>query len=131
MAYNGTVELIAGITPKNNGAFPLVNAKDVYVTDSLRLDAALEALKGFDYTICSTNATTPNIITNGTLAPSTETMYRIYLVPTSSISGNIYSEYITIQNGSTYTWEKIGTTEMDLSNYVTKTDLSGIDVSAP
>lgn len=131
MAYNGTVELIAGITPKNNGAFPLVNAKDVYVTDSLRLDDALEALKSFDYTICSTNATTPNIITNGTLAPSTETMYRIYLVPTSSISGNIYSEYITIQNGSTYTWEKIGTTEMDLSNYVTKTDLSGIDVSAP
>lgn len=131
MAYNGTVELIAGITPKNNGTFPLVNAKDVYVTDSLRLDSALEALKGFDYTICSTNATTPNIITNGTLAPSTDTMYRIYLVPTSSNSGNIYSEYITIQNGSTYTWEKIGTTDMDLSNYVTKTDLSGIDVSAP
>lgn len=27
--YNGTIELISGITPKNNGTFPLVNAKDV------------------------------------------------------------------------------------------------------
>ena len=34
--YNGTIELISGITPKNNGNFALVNAKDVafYETDA-------------------------------------------------------------------------------------------------
>lgn len=35
--YKGTVELISGITPKNNGDFPLVNAKDVQMPDGSRL----------------------------------------------------------------------------------------------
>jgi len=38
----------------------------------------------------------------------------IYLVPASQVSGDIYDEYIWL--GSTY--EKIGTTRIDLSNYV-------------
>ena len=33
MAYNGSVELISGIKPKNGGTFPLVNAQDVQVGD--------------------------------------------------------------------------------------------------
>ncbi len=33
MAYNGSVELISGLKPKNNGDFPLVNAPDVQVDD--------------------------------------------------------------------------------------------------
>ena len=41
MAYNGTIELVAGIKPKNNGNFPLMSANDVYVDDNTRLDAAL------------------------------------------------------------------------------------------
>ena len=41
MAYSGTVDLISGIRPKNNGTFPLVNAHDVYVDDNTRLDTAL------------------------------------------------------------------------------------------
>ena len=44
MAYNGTVEQAAGIKPKNNGSFPMVNAHDVYVDDSTRLDAKLTSL---------------------------------------------------------------------------------------
>lgn len=35
--YKGTVELISGITPKNGGSFPLVNAKDVLMPDGTRL----------------------------------------------------------------------------------------------
>ena len=42
MAYNGSIDLISGIRPKNNGTFPLVDAKDVYVTDDKRLDVALD-----------------------------------------------------------------------------------------
>ena len=37
MAYTGSVELISGITPKNNGDFPLVDAKDVRIDDNTRL----------------------------------------------------------------------------------------------
>ena len=45
MAYQGSVELISGITPKNNGSFPLVHAKDVYVDDNTRLDNKLTAIQ--------------------------------------------------------------------------------------
>lgn len=33
MAYRGSIELVSGITPKNGGNFPLVNADDVQVGD--------------------------------------------------------------------------------------------------
>ena len=35
--YNGSIELISGIRPKNNGSFPLVYAPDVMLTDGRRL----------------------------------------------------------------------------------------------
>lgn len=35
--YNGSIELIAGLKPKNNGNFPLVNAPDVLLPDGKRL----------------------------------------------------------------------------------------------
>lgn len=42
MAYNGSVELISGIKPKNGGTFPLVNAQDVQVgKDGTRLPVML------------------------------------------------------------------------------------------
>lgn len=43
--YSGSIELISGIKPKNNGKFPLVNAKDVQVDASgKRLDEKLTEL---------------------------------------------------------------------------------------
>lgn len=44
MAYSGTVELVDGIIPKNNGTWTLVNAHDVYVDDENRLDDKLDGL---------------------------------------------------------------------------------------
>jgi len=45
----------------------------------------------------------------------------IYLVPkTTALTNNVYDEYIWQDN----TWELLGSTEIDLSNYVTTTDLS-------
>lgn len=53
--YKGTVELIGGLTPKNNGQFPLVDAKDVQVDDTgKRLDEKLKEITvggGTSYTI--------------------------------------------------------------------------------
>lgn len=58
-------------------------------------------------------------------AASAETMHKIYLVPTSNPkTKNVKDEYITIDNGegaeTRYTWEFIGSTAVDLSNYYTK-----------
>lgn len=42
MAYNGSVELISGLTQKNGGSFPLVYAPDVQVDeDGTRLPVML------------------------------------------------------------------------------------------
>jgi len=57
---------------------------------------------------------------------SAQTMNIIYLVPgLSPTSQNVKDEYITIattneMQETVYSWEKIGTTEIDLSNYYTK-----------
>lgn len=42
MAYDGTVQLIAGITQKNGGNFPLVDATAVRIDDTMRLGVVLE-----------------------------------------------------------------------------------------
>lgn len=49
--------------------------------------------------------------------PATGEAGKIYLVANSGTAPNIYDEYIWVNNA----FEKIGTTEMDLSNYYTKT----------
>lgn len=44
--YKGTVELIGGLTPKNNGTFPLASAKDIQVdATGKRLDEKLAELE--------------------------------------------------------------------------------------
>lgn len=51
--------------------------------------------------------------------PTTGVAKKIYLVPKSTTAtGNVYDEYMWINNA----WEKIGDTQVDLSNYVQKTD---------
>lgn len=48
----------------------------------------------------------------------------IYLLPkSSSETSNVYDEYINL-DGTTAGWEKIGDTQIDLSNYVTNDDLT-------
>ena len=42
VTYNGTVDLISGLRPKNNGTFPLIESHDVlYATGGVRLDTLL------------------------------------------------------------------------------------------
>lgn len=57
-----------------------------------------------------------------TLPTSDISTSTIYLVPKSTAqTDNIYDEYINT-DGTTAGWEKIGDTEIDLSNYYTKTE---------
>lgn len=55
-------------------------------------------------------------------------MNTIYLVPKQDVgTQDVYDEYICLDDTTTpATWEKIGTTEIDLSDYVTDTELSTI-----
>lgn len=51
------------------------------------------------------------------------TMYKIYLIPsTNAKTQNAKDEFITLRSGTegsyTYTWEQIGTTTVDLTNYI-------------
>lgn len=56
---------------------------------------------------------------------SADTMHKIYLVPSADPQAqNIKDEYITIESSGSYTWEIIGSTSIDLSGYVTTTQLN-------
>ena len=50
----------------------------------------------------------------------------IYFIPNSGGSGNVYDEYMWVSHSDGMGWEKIGTTEVDLSNYMLKTDMVAI-----
>lgn len=77
------------------------------------INAAIEDITGIDFQIVQT-------------LPSTGEKGVIYLVPNSGSGNNSYDEYIWITNGSTSRFEKIGTTDVDLSGYVLYTDLVAI-----
>lgn len=99
---------------------------------------AIEKLKGEFDTVVSTNAAdTPAGVKwndgtsdiTGTLAASATTWHKVYLVPNSGTSSNKYSEYITRRIGAdpnyTYTWEKLGDLEVDLTGYVKTITVNG------
>lgn len=77
------------------------------------INAALADITGIDFQIVQT-------------LPATGEKGVIYLVPNSGSGSNSYDEYIWITNGSTSSFEKIGTTDVDLSGYVQYTDLVAI-----
>ncbi len=57
--------------------------------------------------------------------PSVSTMGKIYLIPSSSTAdNNVKDEYITIESGGSYSWEKIGSTSVDLSAYSTTAQMN-------
>lgn len=54
--------------------------------------------------------------------PSTGSTSTIYLVPKTASTNDNYDEYIYVSNS----WEHIGSTEVDLSNYYTKTQVDNL-----
>lgn len=50
---------------------------------------------------------------------SSSTVGKIYLVKDEHATNDNYDEYITIESDGSYSWEKIGNTDIDLSGYVT------------
>lgn len=62
----------------------------------------------------------------GTLVASADTKAKFYLIYSKTQAGNIdhFNEYVTVEDGSDFLWEKIGDTQIDLSNVVTDVSLS-------
>lgn len=75
------------------------------------VDALVNALKQFEVVVVSELPTA-----------SASTLKKMYLVPAGDPeTSNVKDEYVTIQSGNNYSWEKIGSTAIDLSNYSTTT----------
>ncbi|MEE0870583.1 MAG: hypothetical protein U0L52_04315 [Bacteroidaceae bacterium] len=79
-----------------------------------QVDQMLAAIRQFQYEAVQTLPT-----------PSAQTVGKIYLVPSADPqTQNTKDEYITLtiteEGTTTYAWEQIGSTDIDLSNYYTK-----------
>ena len=84
------------------------------------VDSAVGKVHNFDVVIDSAGtAAGPSVVA------SSDTMYKIYLVPTGEAAAGEYIEYITIKSGdgeaATFKWEPIGSTKTNLTGYVPTT----------
>ena len=106
-----------------------------YNNESVSLQTALTNIKtgidnaasvGTQYIVSNSIQTTPNVATyngqTGTLSPSSTTAGRVYLVTNGTDS---YTQYITTQSGTTYSWTSLGSTTVDLSGVAKIISLNG------
>ena len=56
--------------------------------------------------------------------PGAEHMFCVYLVPNQGSGQNVKDEYLLMYDGTSYNWELIGTTEVDLTDYIDQETLS-------
>lgn len=96
---------------------PTANSSNYITSGGVKnyVDTAISGVSQFKYEVVASLPTA-----------SKNTMGKIYLVAHSHSSNDGYDEYITLEIGTTtktYSWEKIGNTDIDLSNYVN--NLSG------
>ena len=106
-----------------------------YNNQSVSLSNALTSIKsgidtaqstGTQYIVSGSTANTPNAATfegsQGTLAPSSLTTGKVYLVPNDNES---YTQYVTTQSGSSYQWTSLGSTTVDLTGVVKIISMNG------
>ena len=105
---NKNPSAIASLTNGVSYSTLTVNGATADIYTKGQVDTLIGAMNQFSYEVVSTLPTA-----------GLSTMYKIYLVPSSDPqTQNIKDEYITIYDNSTYKWEQIGSTAIDLSGYV-------------
>ena len=126
---SGYVKPVGGI-PKADLSQELINEINSFITNTVNnlvnyytkdesytkneIISLLNAIKQFTYEYVNTLP-----------EPSSSTTNKIYLVPSeNSDENNIKDEYITILDNSSYRWEPIGNTNIDLSGYLKTTDIA-------
>ena len=67
------------------------------------------------------------VLVNTLPTASANTNGAVYLVPNQS-DANIKDMYVTVQSGNTYSWSKIGTTQMTVEGYATEEWVRSRDV---
>lgn len=80
------------------------------------INSAISGISGIDFQVVSSTGDLPATGTKGT----------IYLVPNSGSGNNTYDEYVWVVISGTGRYEKIGTTEVDLSGYMQTGDMVAI-----
>ena len=116
--------------PDGSIAYPIT---DVSCVMGLNGSAVTEAILCWDGASTPVVADIPAGVTvtyngqtyTGTLAASSSTTGKIYMVATG-VSNN-YDRYMTFASGSSYAWENIGDTTIDLTSYVTQTQFSQLE----
>lgn len=114
---NGKISANSKITiPTNNNQ--LTNGAGYQTASDVTtaINNALADITGIDFQVVASYSDLPATGTKGV----------IYLVPNSGSTPNVYDEYIWVTNGGTSSYEKIGTTAVDLSGYWAKADLVAI-----
>lgn len=111
------------------GSYGDVLATENYVTTSIANKAnKATTLAGYGITDAYTKTQVDTAIANALKGgyvvvnplptASADTLGKIYLVPmTDTEDSNVKEEYVTWLDGSTYKWEKLGTTQFDNSDY--------------
>lgn len=115
--------------------YPQTHEKAVIDSNGVNLQTKLQSISAPSYVVAWDGDSTP-VVANipagvtltysgqtytGTLAASSSTLNKTYLVGDNN--GN-FDEYVTQVNGSTYSWQYLGNTEIDLSDYATKDELN-------
>lgn len=119
--------------------YPQTHEKAVIDANGVNLETKLANITTPSYVVAWDGASTP-VVANipagvtvtynttsytGTLAASASTANKTYLVSTGTTDN--YNRYVTQLNGSTYSWQNLGSTEIDLSDYATKEELGQLD----
>lgn len=113
----GSVEVPENVSDLNNDTGFITNT----VNNLLNYYLKTETYTKTEINTLINNAASGGFIKVNELPSSDINIKAIYLVPyTGSKAKNLYEEYIYIDND----WEMIGTTKLDLSNYVTTTALN-------
>lgn len=102
-----------------NGSFPVVSADHVYVGDvNIRLNALLSTLSGKKQMAFNSEAEVTD--------PSEDILYLIKNA--ASVADNVVYD-MKLYNSASRSFTTIGTTKVDLSNYVQKGDLNGLQAA--
>ena len=133
VATSSTADNVTTITiNKTAGVTGSGNTLSTY--DTTTIDSKIAAVDQFKYKVSTDAASTPEGVkwksgsTNitGTLKASDSTEFCIYLVSDSSdVESGAYIEFMTVKNGTTYSWEPIGTTRVRIPEYTIVTNDPG------
>lgn len=115
-AYNPTKEDIEKLEPQSRDEMllkSLINSMSVDLSNyynKQEVDSLVDTIPKFDIKVVQT-------LPSSNISPTT-----VYLVTGDSETGNLYDEYIYVDNK----WELLGTQTTDLSNYYNKTEVDNL-----